>query len=208
MFSFGNCSSGEIMPELKKNILNFGYEIKFKYEGMLAHSFDRFYVVRKFLLPLVNDLKFSPIDFNEKCNYLNKDILCDHNSQEYISNLKVYCKKFVPFICFYKELISSYNHTTHNNLRSEISLILPNFPKDRQEKRSIIASLITDFIGLVYKCISSYLHNKRQNAFHKPIEAMGNKINLQCNKIIHLEDSMIIYGIYNSETLEKLINTA
>ena len=35
---------------------------------------------------------------------------------------------------------------------------------------------------------------------------MENKINLQCKKIIHLEDSMVMYGIYNSETLEKLID--
>ena len=28
----------EIKPELKKNILNFGYGINFKYKGMLAHS--------------------------------------------------------------------------------------------------------------------------------------------------------------------------
>ena len=32
----------EIKPELKKNILNFGYGINFKYEGLLVHSFDRF----------------------------------------------------------------------------------------------------------------------------------------------------------------------
>ena len=41
-------TSVEIKPALKKNILNFGYVIKFKYEGMLVHSFDRFYVVIKF----------------------------------------------------------------------------------------------------------------------------------------------------------------
>ena len=35
----------EITPELKKYILNFGYGINFKSEGMLPHSFDRFYVV-------------------------------------------------------------------------------------------------------------------------------------------------------------------
>ena len=34
-----------IMPELNKNVLNFGYGVNFKYEGMLSHSFDRFYVV-------------------------------------------------------------------------------------------------------------------------------------------------------------------
>ena len=63
----------ELIPELKKYIINFGYRINFKYEGMLAHSFDRFFVITKFILPLVNDLKFWQIDFNEKCNYLNED---------------------------------------------------------------------------------------------------------------------------------------
>ena len=39
--------------ELKKNILTFGYGINYKYEGMLAHSFDRFYTVTKFILPSI-----------------------------------------------------------------------------------------------------------------------------------------------------------
>ena len=39
-------TSVEIMSELKENILNFGYRINFKYKGMLAHSFDQFYVVK------------------------------------------------------------------------------------------------------------------------------------------------------------------
>ena len=41
----------DIMPELKKNVLNFGYGANFKYEGMLTHSFDRFYVVAKCEIP-------------------------------------------------------------------------------------------------------------------------------------------------------------
>ena len=47
------------MPELKKNILKFGYCINYKYEGILSHSFDRFYVVTKFELPKVEDLKLK-----------------------------------------------------------------------------------------------------------------------------------------------------
>ena len=39
------------MPELKKNVFNFGYGVIFKCEGMLLHSFDRFYVVTKFEMP-------------------------------------------------------------------------------------------------------------------------------------------------------------
>ena len=62
------------MSELKRNILNFGYGINFKYEGMLSHSFDRFYVVTKFILPTTDDLKFLPIDFSSECSYLNADL--------------------------------------------------------------------------------------------------------------------------------------
>ena len=97
---FCKYTSVKIMIELKKNILNFGYRINFKYKGMLAHSFDRYYVVKKFILFWINDLKFSPLDFDEKCKYLNDNIVCDHNSKEYIFNLTVYCKKIVLFIHF------------------------------------------------------------------------------------------------------------
>ena len=45
----------EIRPELQRNILTFGYGINYKYEGMLAHSFDRFYVVTTFMLPTIGD---------------------------------------------------------------------------------------------------------------------------------------------------------
>ena len=41
-------SAVDIMPELKRNILNFGYGVNFKYEGMPSYSFDRFYIVMKF----------------------------------------------------------------------------------------------------------------------------------------------------------------
>ena len=64
------CSVVDIMPELKRNILIFGYGVNFKYEGMLSHSFDRFYVVTKFELPKVEDLKLTAVQFDSKCNYL------------------------------------------------------------------------------------------------------------------------------------------
>ena len=47
----------------KEIFLNFGYGINFKYKWMLSHLFDRFYVVTKFILPTIIDLRFLPIDF-------------------------------------------------------------------------------------------------------------------------------------------------
>ena len=49
--------------------------------------------------------------------------------------------------------------------------------------------------------------NKRHKALHKAVSVMDKKTNLQCNKIHHLEDTMIMYGVYNSNTLKDLIDT-
>ena len=46
----------DVMPELKKTVLNFGYSVNFKYEGMLTHSFDRYYVVAKYEIPKIESL--------------------------------------------------------------------------------------------------------------------------------------------------------
>ena len=90
---------------------------------------------------------------------------------------------------------------------NKIFLILPNFPKTRQEKRRIIDSLVSGFIGLGYECISSFLHNRRHKALHKAVKEMEMKVYLHHNKCIHIEDSMVMWSIYNAETLEKLITT-
>ena len=34
---------------------------------------------------------------------------------------------------------------------------------------------------------------------------MNKRVDIECNRVFHLEDSMIMYGIYNVDTLEKLI---
>ena len=92
----------DIMPELKRNILNLGHRIKFKYKGMLSHSFDRFYVVTKFILPTIDDLKFSPIDFDSECIYLDVDLRRHQYATQYVPNIKNFCTKIVPFVDYYK----------------------------------------------------------------------------------------------------------
>ena len=59
------------MPELKRNVLNFGYGVNFKYEGMLSHSFDRLYVVTKFELPKIKDLRLTTFSLDLTCKHLN-----------------------------------------------------------------------------------------------------------------------------------------
>ena len=76
------------MPELKKNILNFGYGVNFKYEGMLSHSFERFYIVTKFELPKMKDLKHVTFGFDFECSYANHTTTFNTN---YVKLLNYYC---------------------------------------------------------------------------------------------------------------------
>ena len=81
--------------------------------------------------------------------------------------------KILPCVDFYKNQINYYNKTVHNILTKEISLMPPNFPKNRKEKRNIITLLVTGFVGLMYEGISSYFHNKRQIALKKAFCVLG-----------------------------------
>ena len=76
----------EIKAELQENILKFGYGINYKYKGMLVHSFDRFYIITKFILPKLDDLKLSPIRYDKECNYLRK--LNDQDGDQIKENIK------------------------------------------------------------------------------------------------------------------------
>ena len=103
-------TSIKIKLELQKNILKFGYGINFKYEGMIAHLFDRFYVVTKFILPTMNDLKLSEIRYNKDCKYLsNMDANDDEQIKTNIKDLITYCAKLTPNMAFYKMQINVYN---------------------------------------------------------------------------------------------------
>ena len=62
-------------------------------------------------------------------------------------------------------------------------MILPNIPKDRKEKKSVSASLMTGFIRFAYEGISGYLHNKGQKALQEAFMAMENKVNSEQNEI-------------------------
>ena len=147
----------KIKLKLKRNILSFGYGINYKYEGMLAHSFDRFYVVTKFILQSIRDLNFSTLNIDNTCAYLDNKmfmILIQRN----MLDLMTFCKKIEPFVLYYKRLIMSYNNTAHDILKNKINLILPQIP--RKQKCGIITMLVSSFIGLAYEDISSFLHHK------------------------------------------------
>ena len=167
------CTTKEIMPELRENVLKFGYGINYKYEGTLSHSFDRFYIVTKFELPKIEDLKLTMISYDSTCQYLEDAKGLKDYPTQFIRDMKNYCVKISPYVHYYKKQIDYYNWTAFEIITYELALILPliwpTFPKQKRQKRGIMTSVITGFIGLAYEGISSFLHYKRQKALHKAV---------------------------------------
>ena len=152
----------------------------------------------------MGDIKFSKLNFDHTCVYMNKEYAPNMDSRKYLTELKTYCNKIKPFVYHYNKLIKSYNITVHNILENKIKPLLPQISR---QKCGIIATLVSGFIGLAYEGISSFLQWKCENALQKAVHARSNQANIQCNKLMKLDNTMLMYGIYNAETLEKLINT-
>ena len=195
----------EIRLELQKNILKFGYCINYKYEGMLAHSFDSLYVITKFTLPTLDDLKLSPIRYNKDCTYIcNLDDQHKEQIKQHIKDLLLYCAKLKPYMAFYKMQIKACNIMAHHILKNEVGLILPKFYDGQKSKRGMFSALISGSIGLAVQGISSFLHHKRHTTLCKAVKAMSVSTDAQRNKLMHLENTLAMYGIYNAETFREI----
>ena len=176
-----------IMPELKQNVLRFGYGVNFRYEGMLAHSFDRFYLVTRIEIPKVSDLNLTLFQFDYNCSHvtnIEKDIKFKVPSM--IKDMfKVYCKNIIPYMYLYKHQVEYYDKTVYNILEKDIGLILPKFGNtetnvySKHPKRQIISALISGFIGLAFEGISSFLQHKQEKALQQAMHTMNKRINIE-----------------------------
>ena len=104
------------------------------------------------MLPSMGDIKFSKLNFDHTCTYMNKEYAPNMDSRKYSTELKTYCNKIKPFVSHY--MIKSYNTTVYNILENEIKPLLPQISR---QKCGIITTLDSGFIGLAYEGISSFL---------------------------------------------------
>ena len=194
-----------IMPELKYNVLNLGYGVNFKYKGMLSHSFDRFYVVAKYEIPKIENLKLTTFSFHLTCNYFNI------SKRSHLLRYIRHYRRIDPYVKLHKQQMDYYNQMAYNILQNKIVLILPSFKDNSNRKKrfimTILGTIAFKVIRLAFEGISSFLHHKSHKALHKAVKQINERKDLERNKIYHLEDTMIIYGKYNSDTLMDLIET-
>ena len=68
-------------------------------------------------------------------------------------------------MAFYTMQIKTHNITAHHMLNNEVDLILPKFYEGQKSKRGIFSVVISGCVGLAFKGISSFLHNKKTQSF-------------------------------------------
>ena len=161
-------SAVSIMPELKQNVFRFGYGVNFRYEGMLAHSFDRFYMVTIIEIPRVSDLNLTVFQFDYNCTHVaNIEKDTRFKVPDMIWDMfNVYCRNIIPYMYLYKHQVEYYEKTVYNILEKDIGMILPTFGNtdnnihSKHPKRQIISALVNGFIGLAFEGILSYLQHK------------------------------------------------
>ena len=94
--------------------------------------------------------------------------------------------------------------------KNEINLILPAFTESNRKEKflsAVLGTVASKIVGLAFEGISSFSHHKRHKAPNKAIKQINERQNIEHNRIYHLEDTMIMYGNYSSETLTNLIDT-
>ena len=85
-----------------------------------------------------------------------------------------------------------YNGTVYNILENEIKPLLPRISR---QKHGIVTTLVPGFIGLVYEGISSFLQRKCNKALQKAVLAMNNEADIQCNKLLKLDNTVDVWDI-------------
>ena len=170
---------------------------------MLTHSFDRFYVVAKYRIPKIENLKFMTFSFDLTCNHLNI------SKKGYLLRYIRHCKRISPYVKFYKQQIDYYNWTAYKILQNQIGLILPSFNNNKRKKgflTTILGTIASKVIFLAFEGISSFLHHKRHKDPQNAVN-INSKSEIDHNRVYHLEDTMIMYDKYNSDTLMELVKT-
>ena len=127
-------SAMSLMPELKHNVLRFGYGVNFRYEGVLSHSFNQFYVVTKIEIPRVSDLNLTLFQFDYNCSHVvNIEKGTNFKVPSLIKDMfNVCCKNIIPYMYLCKHQVEYYEKTVYDILEKDIGLMLPRF-EDREK---------------------------------------------------------------------------
>ena len=217
----------DIAPELRQNQLEFPWGANFKYNGMLNHNLDRVWIVTKVHLPQYKELLFPQWKYYENCDYLTsksdksgakiEKLRRDPQSprtlqQRYYQTrafYKLICAMHMPLVSLIRKKEIYYQGRVRQLLTNDIAYALEH-SNGTITKRSLTAvlPLLGKLAVLAVEGLSSYLQQKRNKAMAQGLEALSFDQNQRAlNRLYQYRDEFLMYGQYNAENLEAVVQT-
>ena len=216
-------------PGTQHNRLFPEYGTNFRYIGEVKHGLDRVTVVTSIPIPRYSDIKKKPLEFNCTID-LNRKEAKTYGSYQY--RVHEYCAKVQPYIKYMQNQQKSLVHGLRQLLIHDLYAALPELhpeydvqndkpnaspslsPDDEKElnreKRgigAIFSSVLPGLITLAVESLTSWIKGKQQNRINQAVDEMRKTESDVKNTLTQYQDDFLMYGKYNVESLNKVIDT-
>ena len=201
----------------------------FRHIGEVKHGLDRVTVVTSIPIPRYSDIKKKPLEFNCTID-LNRKEAKTYGSYQY--RVHEYCAKVQPYIKYMQSQETPLVHGLRQLLIHDLYAALPELhpeydvqndkpnappsssPDDEKElnreKRgigAIFSSVLPGLITLAVESLTSWIKGKQQNRINQAVDKMRKTESDVKNTLTQYQEDFLMYGKYNVESLNKVIDT-
>ena len=207
------CVSPAMGSKFNRNKLFPEYGINFRYIGKIKNGLDRVSVVTSVPLPHFKDIHISPLKFHN-CSMdmdLNSAISKEHRCLQIA--VSEWCAKATPYMQHLRKKEKYFVDQLYGLLENDLYSVLPqlrcgsNAVRPRQGLGTLVVSAATRLITLAVESLGSYLRNKQEKWINDAVLAMREDNAAVQNMLQQYSNDFLMYGRYNVETLEKVIQT-
>ncbi len=200
-------------PGTERNKLFPEYGTNFRYVGELKNNLDRVTVVTSIPIPKYSDLQVVPIQFhNCSLDFFDLTPLNNRNGGMW-ERMKEWCAQAVPYMEHLKKKEKYYLGRLHSLLDTELYAALPELKphvvsgKRKRRGLQVFLSALPGLITLAVESISSFLKHKQERQISDAVKTMRQDQSLTANRLQQYFNDFLMYGRYNVETLDKIIDT-
>ena len=164
-------------------------------------------------LPRFKDIHISPLKFHN-CSLdmdLNSAISKEHRRLQIA--VSEWCAKATPYMQHLCKKEKYFVDRLHGLLENDLYSVLPQLRRGSQVTHprrgfgTLVISAVTGLITLAVESLGSYLRNKQEKWINDAVLAMREDNTAVQNMLQQYSNDFLMYGRYNVETLEKVIQT-
>ena len=196
-----------------KNKLFPEYGTNFRYIGEIKNGLDCVSVVTSVPLPRFQDIHINPLKFHNCSMDLDLDSAISKEHRRLQIAVSEWCAKATPYMQHLRKKEKYFVDRLYGLLENDLYSVLPQLRRGSNSIRSrrglgtLAVSAVTGLITLAVESLGSYLRNKQEKRINDAVLAMREDNTAVQNTLQQYSNDFLMYGRYNVETLEKVIQT-